>query len=188
MKQDLQKKLCHEIVNKDVEAFTDIYLAYNALLKRFIYTYTFDYSLADDIVQETFMLLWEIRGKIDPEKSLLSFLLTIAKNKALNELKKQKSNLNTNTKYQVLKLREIELNIQSLEYLNPHDLIVKEIEDKVRKTLSELPSKTREIFEMSRYQGIKNKDIAEQLNICIKTVEYHLSKALSELRVKVIQD
>ncbi len=188
MNRELEKAYCLKVINGDEEAFTEIYTAYNVRLKRFIISYTNDNNLAEDVVQETFILLWEIREILNPEKSLLAFLLTIAKNKALNVLKKQKSSLSSHTKYQEIMFREMELNIQSLEYLDPHDLIVKDLESVIRKTLSKLPSKTRDIFEMSRYSGIKNKDIAERLDISIKTVEYHLSKALCELKGNVIRD
>jgi len=188
MNRELEKACCLKIINGDEEAFTGIYSAYSGRLKRFIISYTNDNNLADDVVQETFILLWEIREILNPEKSLLAFLLTIAKNKALNILKKQKSSLSSHTKYQEIMFREMELNIQSLEYLDPHDLIVKDLESVIKKALSKLPSKTRDIFEMSRYSGIKNKDIAEKLDISIKTVEYHLTKALGELKVSVVRD
>lgn len=188
MNRELEKTYCLKVIDGDEDAFTEIFLAYNCRLKRFICSYTNNSTLAEDVVQETFILLWEIREILNPEKSLLAFLLTIAKNKALNALKKQKSNLTSQTKYRNVMYREMEVNIQSMEYLLPHGLIVKDIESIIKKTLSGLPSKTREIFEMSRYGGIKNKDIAEQLSISIKTVEYHLSKALCELKVSIIRD
>ena len=78
---------------------------------------------------------------------------------------------------------ELELQISSLDACDPQAMFTEEIQMLVNDAISSLPDKTREIFQMSRLDMLTNREIAEQLDISVKTVEFHISKALRIMRV-----
>lgn len=78
---------------------------------------------------------------------------------------------------------ELSLRISTLEACSPNDIFSNEIERIVRQTLYQLPQQTRQAFILSRFKEMSNREIAETLNISVKGVEYHISKALKALRV-----
>ena len=80
---------------------------------------------------------------------------------------------------------ELDFRISSLENFTMQSLFSSEIHEIVRRTLAEMPAQTRRIFEMSRFENRKNAEIAEQLNISVKTVEFHIGKVLKVLRVRL---
>ena len=105
------------------------------------------------------------------------------KNRCLNYLKQKKMHRESNETLQMHENWKLDLQIATLEALVPSDIFSKEIQDLVNKTLSGLSQRSREIFMMSRYDNMSNKEIAEKLNISVKTVEYHITVCLKKLRV-----
>lgn len=83
------------------------------------------------------------------------------------------------------RMRELNFRISSLESCEPLELFAWEIREIIRNTLDELPEQTHIIFHKSRIEHKKNKEISEELNISIKTVEYHISKALKLLHIRL---
>ena len=79
-------------------------------------------------------------------------------------------------------------NIYVLEDDSLEILVTKELASAIEASLSKLPSRTRAIFMMSRYEGLKNREIAEHQNITVKAVEFHINKALSHLRHDLSQE
>lgn len=80
---------------------------------------------------------------------------------------------------------ELSTRISTLEACNPDEIFSEEVESIVRETLDLLPEQTRRIFLLSRFENKSNKEIAEEMKISIKGVEYHISKALKVLRVSL---
>ena len=120
------------------------------------------------------MKLWEKRDELDTNKSIKSYLYTITYNRSLNYLRDNK------------KFNKTEGITESLERSENWDasnqLIADEIQLKINKTLDNLPEKCSRIFKMSRYEELKYKEIADKLNISVKTVESQMTKALKALR------
>ena len=81
--------------------------------------------------------------------------------------------------------RELDLRIATLKDCEPDKIFSTEIQHIVNKALDKMPPQSREIFMLSRYSNLPNKKIAEQLNISLKTVEFHITKALRILRVEL---
>ena len=81
--------------------------------------------------------------------------------------------------------RELNFRISSLESCDPSDLFTVEVKEIIRKTLNELPEQTRAIFFKSRYESKTNREIAAELEVSIKTVEFHISKALKLFRSRL---
>lgn len=142
----------------------------------FIKKYTADNGLAEDIVQETFMKLWNIRDSINPELSVKSLLYTTAYNLFIDKKRKEKNRRKAFD--DLLYKKQLELLEEDNEDLD------KKIEI-IIKTIEELPPRCREIFIMSKQEGYKYWEIAEILNISSKTVEVQISKAFSIIRERV---
>lgn len=169
-------------MNSKNKTFADIYNTYYKKAFYFVKSYVHDESVAEDIVSESLIKLWEElkQREIDP---IAPFLLTILKNKALDFLKHQE--VERAALEEIKSWREYDLSIRicSLEECNPYDIFSGEVESIVNSTLKSLPPQTREVFMMSRFQNKSNKEIAESMNISVKSVEYHITKTLKVLRV-----
>jgi RNA polymerase sigma-70 factor (ECF subfamily) len=145
----------------------------------FALKFTKDHETAKEIVQDAFISLWEKRDTIDLSKPVKSYLTTIIYNKSLNYLRDNKKfdreildfeNLNSTSNYQT-----------------SDKLVAAEIEQQIKRAIDELPEKCREVFMLSRFENLKYQEIADQLNISIKTVETQMSKALQHMRVRLAE-
>jgi RNA polymerase sigma-70 factor (ECF subfamily) len=153
--------------------FERLFRAHFVHLCNFARQYVQDLDTAKDLTQKVFIHLWENREKIDPRKAVQSYLFTAVRNRCLNHIRDHK-------KY---RSRVLDVDIVDLEIsFETEDSDLLEFKEKVAEALSALPEKCRLVFEMSRYQHMKYKEIAEELDISVKTVEAHMSKALKSLR------
>lgn len=158
-------KKCYDSFFKNVVAFANYYLH--------------DVESAKNIAQDTFISFWENIDKVDKSKSILPYLLFICKNKALNLLEKENSKHKYNDYFQKF---EIEINIKALRSSSLETVLKNEVESIISYALSILSKDVRHTFYLSRYDGLKNREIADRLGISIKTVEYRISSALRVLR------
>lgn len=167
--------------NLDKTSFKSVYNTYYKRCFLFAKSYVHDDWAAEEISSGALIKLWEIfeSEKIDNPKTIL---FTILKNKALDHLKheaiKQKALISLSDYSQ----RELEIRISTLEASNPEKIFASDIQTIIQSTLLNLPEQTRYVFEMNRFQDLSKKEIAEQLGITVKGVDYHISKALKSLR------
>lgn len=132
-----------------------------------------DVDVAKDITQSVFIKMWELRENVDIQKSVKSYLFTSVRNACINHIR-------DNKKFQS-KILDVEL--AEMNFIELSDNIAySELENKVNAILATMPEKTRQIFEMSRFENKKYREIASELNISEKTVEAHMSKVLKILR------
>ena len=162
--------------------FNNIYEQYYAKSFRFANLYVRNDLVAEDIATESLVKLWETMKK-EPVEKPLALLLTILKHKSLDYLKKQSSMQEVIEAMAEWQHRELSIRISTLEACNPDDIFSKEIQSILTKTLDELPSQTKKVFMMSRFEQKSGKEIAEILGITVKGVDYHIAKALKALRV-----
>lgn len=131
-----------------------------------------DMDEAEDLVQQVFVKLWEQRARLDVAWSLKAYLYKSVHNSALNRLRAA----NTRSKY-------LEYNVAQLENTSiQHDDTSRELSERLQKALDLLPPQCRHVFELSRFEELKYREIADQLGISIKTVETQMGKALRLLR------
>lgn len=142
-------------------------------LVNFARQYVGDDNSCEDIVQKVFIRLWEKRANIETGQGIKSYLFTAVRNRSLNYLR--------DTKKYRSELLDINCAEVDTGFEADHFAIV-ELEDKIAEALASLPEKCRLVFEMSRYQEMKYREIAEELHISTKTVEAHMSKALKALK------
>jgi RNA polymerase sigma-70 factor (ECF subfamily) len=151
----------------------------------FAYSYIRNRADAEDLLMESMIALWENRNKWQECSNLHGLLLTIIKNKALNYLAHEQIRLRAEENINIHWQRELELRISTLEACDPEYIFDSEIQQIVNKTLNHLPAQSRRIFILSRYHNASNKRIAEQLGISVKSVEFHITKALKKLRLEL---
>lgn len=154
--------------------FEELFREYFKPLTAFAKKYLNDIDLAKEMVHEAFLKLWEKREEVDTNKSVKSYLYTTVYNRSLNYIRDNKKFDRTEGKTELLERSE--------NWDQTNQMIAVEIETKINQTLDDLPEKCRQIFVMSRYEELKYKEIAEKLDISIKTVETQMSKALKALR------
>lgn len=162
-------------------AFEEIYNDFFGVLYHLCNQYLHDERVAEEMVQDTFMKLWEIRQTLNDQVNLRNFLYTITKNNCLNYLRNQKISL----KYQDnVKYLEMQFNYEALEKLGNY-IQFEELKTKIDVAISHLPAEVIETFSLSRFEDLSYKEIADRQNISVKTVEARISKALRILRVEL---
>jgi RNA polymerase sigma-70 factor (ECF subfamily) len=124
-----------------------------------------------------FVNIWENRNEFDFSRQAKSYLFTAVYNRSMNFLRDRKKFIDQASENPVDKTEDTVINIDHLE--------AAELENEIWKSIQSLPEKCREIFMLNRFQEMKYADIAQQLNISVKTVEAQMSKALKTLREKL---
>lgn len=162
----------------DVRAYE---ATYKSLFKPlFVYALSIlnDQAKAEGIVQNVFLKLWEKKETIEIQSSLKAYLYKAVHNHSLNAIKhtQVKQQYESHLSYSMKNKQS-----ESVERTTAH----KQLEGKLRRALSELPEQCRTVFQMSRFEDLKYKEIAERLSISPKTVENHMGKALKLLRGKL---
>lgn len=168
--------------NAVVNSFNEIYTSYYKKSFFFAKSYVHDDLAAEDITSESLIKLWE-KLKTEQIDYIEPLLLTILKNKALDYLKHEEVKRTAFESMTDWHQQELSIRISTLESCDPNEIFSDEVESIIRETLKLLPEQTRRIFLLSRFENKSNKEIAEQMGISIKGVEYHISKALKALRI-----
>ncbi len=158
------------------EAFQQIFEFYIKRVFRFIVGYVKDIEEAEDITQNVFIKIWGAKANIDIEKSFEGFIFTIAYRSVIDYFRYNDTKLK-HERIDLLLNESIATDIKTDDLLNKHQL-----ESLYDKALQILPPKRKEIFLLSRHNGLSNKQIAEKLGISVKTVENQMTSALSSLR------
>lgn len=161
----------------DQTAFELLFHFYYPGLVMYSTQFTADRMEAEEIVQDFFVRFWQKHQQILLTDSLKSYLFLSVKNGCLNYLKHKK----VEEKY-IQKMTE--LSNRHIAY-DPDLYVASELQEKVKSAIDLLPEKCREIFIMSRIQGLRNEEIATNLNLSKRTVETQISKALKVLRVEL---
>ena len=168
-----------QISKDDKNSFRDIFHEYYTPLCHLSQHYLEDEDEAKGVVQEAFVKLWEIRHELNPDSNLRNFLFTLVKNNCLNILNRRQILLKHHEKIRWL---EMHYQYESLARMGDDYLEFDELKEKIDLAVRKLPEHCRIVFEMSRFEDLKNREIAEKLGVTQKTVEAHLTKALKILR------
>jgi RNA polymerase sigma-70 factor (ECF subfamily) len=180
IKKDLifELLLIEKLKSGDPDSFSDIFSAYYKDLVFFAYSFTHELSSAEDIVQDTLVKLWEDHEKLNVTVSLKSILLKTIQNKCIDWHRHRKIVNNSST--------YIIDNSPLYEYDTDNYVLRSELEEMIEKALAILPEKFKEAFEMNRFEGLKYQEIANKLNVSVRTIEVRISKALELLRKSLI--
>ena len=164
-----------ELKNNSVACFKAIYARYHAKLYQYIYNRTQSSYLAQEVVQLTFIKLWENRSKLSEEFAIDIQLFRIAKTTLIDELRKETIKLKYNDLISDTKDDSYEDN-----RVTDKDTI-----RYVYAAMENLPAVRKKVFKLSRINGFTYKQIADLLSISPKTVENHIAKAIKQLRSSV---
>lgn len=173
----MAKKQTELIKSLDKAAFEELFRSYFTTLCSFAQKFVNDSDEAKDIVHQVFINLWQKRDEVNLETSLKSYLFQGVQNRSLNYIRDHKK----------LVLFDAPQNEGELaQYFDSRDhLESSEAENRINRALDELPDKCQEIFLMNRFDGLKYREIAEKLDISIKTVETQMSRALKMLKERL---
>lgn len=167
--------LAGKIKRSDKKAFDDFFRLMYPQLTGFAMGYLRDKNLAYDIVQDSFVILWQKRTGIEPEKSLRSYMYRTVRNRCLNELR--------NYSKVTVSSELVENVMMTIEMKNEDGNEEKDsLINRFREWITALPERQREAFELSRYEGLNHDEIADVMNISAKTVNNHIVAAISQLR------
>ena len=174
----LDKQRVERIKVGDSTAFKELFCAYCQPLIRFALRFVNDVTTAEDVVQDIFLKIWLNRQQLNPTLNIKSYLYVAVKNQALKQRRQQgvrsQGNMIMHLSHQYIPTPEETLN-------------TKEIETTVFQAIKELPDKCRLIFSMNRFDGLTYAEIAEILDLSIKTIETQMGRALKHLRDKLDQ-
>ena len=165
----------------DKKAYEAVYDEFFGVLYHLCLNYLHDDKVSEELVQDTFMKLWEIRETLNDQINIRNFLYTITKNNCLNYLRNQKISL----KHQEnMKYLEMQFNYEALEKLGNY-VQFEELREKIDEAISKLPAEVIETFKLSRFEELSYREIADRQGISVKTVEARISKALRILPVEL---
>ncbi len=164
-----EKLLVKRLKAGDMDAFELLYQKYIGKVWNFVHTLLQDKSLADDISQNVFMKLWEKREYLNEERKLSAYIFTIAK----HFVYKQTEKMVLHGKY----IAATQTRLTLLDNSSIEELDARFMTNYINDILVQLPASRREIFVMSKLQGLSNKEIAQRLGIAEKTVETQLYRA-----------
>jgi RNA polymerase sigma-70 factor (ECF subfamily) len=170
-------ELADLLKSDDTSAFTELYSRYKGLLYIYACKITRDDDIAEDMVQELFINVWDKRKSINFSSSISSYLYATVRYKFFDLVDKQK----VRTDY----VQAFQLFLDKGEYLTDNYILEKELSATIEKEISNLPSKMREVFLLSRKENLSNKEIAQRLDISEKTVKNQISTALKTLKTKL---
>jgi len=163
--------------NYDDQAFEQLFKAHYRGLHAYANTILRDDDLAEEMVQGMFLKFWEKRELLNIQSSIKAYLYRSVYNDSMNYLKHQK----IKTKYQDFTLHSMDTSHEPASA----KVELSQLEMKLKEALNELPEHCRTIFQMSRFEELKYREIAAQLGLSIKTVENQMGKALRILRLKL---
>lgn len=160
------------LIKMDITTFRKYYDLYYDQLCHFLNFYTQDITVIEDVLQEVFLKLWENREKIEIQY-IKTYLFHAAKNRVLNHLRDEQ-----NRHY----LLENWFNQQMQDRKGRECFNIEQFTAELNKTIDQLPQKCREIFLLSRQEKLTYKQIAERLDVAVKTVEAQMGIALKRIK------
>ena len=164
------------------ENFDSIYINNFSRLFLFAKEYVLFDEEAENIVQDIFLMLWEKRDALRVDVSLTAYLFTLVKNKCIDFLRHRMVEQIYSENIQQEYNEELNVKLFALESFDHNFSSEEDIETLLRNAIDKLPERCRLIFIKSRIEGKKYKEIAEELNLSVNTVEGQISIALKKLR------
>jgi RNA polymerase sigma-70 factor (ECF subfamily) len=171
--------LIDSLVKQEEAAFEQVFKTHFKNLHAYSYTIIRDETAAEEVVQQVFFKLWERSKTLSISGSVAAYLYRAVYNESLNYLKHQKVQRDYQQHYTHTMKNESEITGKKFS--------AKELEGRLMHALNELPEQCRTVFQLSRFEELRYREIAEHLGISVKTVENQMGKALKILRSKLIE-
>ncbi len=166
------RELLERLAGGDATAFTLLFHSYKDKLYSFILHLSGSTTIAEDVLQEIFLKIWQNREGLTKVNNFNAYLFRMAQNKALNVLRRHS--------LEALLVKKLG---DRTSVANPGEPdSAKEVQELLNKVLERLPAQQRKVFELSRNEDLKYEEIAERLNISVSTVRNHMVQALKTIR------
>ena len=172
-----EKKLVEAVKAGSLEAFTRLYDAYHGYLYHFSQKFLKSSALAEEVVHDVFLKLWETRTQLDPERSMKPYLSTICKNHILNLLKR--------ANHEEAVMDEIRRALPVAGNPTEEAVFATELEEIVDQIVGQLPAQRQRVFRMYRFEELDLDAIARELQISKGTVKDHMAKANRFVRLNL---
>jgi len=172
------EQIALRLSKRDEAAFEQVFKTHYKNLHAYAFTILRDEDEAEEMVQQVFFKLWERSEHLSFSGSIAAYLYRAVHNESLNFIKHQK----VKADHQM----HVAYSMKNRSEQAQPKMIRKELENKFREALNELPEQCRTVFQLSRFEDMKYKEIADKLDISVKTVENHMGKALKLLRTKLV--
>lgn len=163
------------IKNGDVYCFQQAYNELHVRLYQYIFRYSSSHYLAQEVVQLTFIKLWEKRSDLSEEHTLDAQVFRIAKSLLIDLLRKEN----------VRKVQPLPEAGMEVVWYNEMPVAEKDELEHILRAVEDLPPARKEVFKLSRFDGLSHKEISSRLALSTKTVETHISKAIKQLRKSI---
>ncbi len=170
--------------NKDA-VFTGIYVRYFPKLLRFARFYVLTEADSENIIQDIFADIWTNMQLFDGVRNMDAYLFTLVKNRCIDYLRNQVAKNEKEQDLQGIAGKEIEFKLFSLQQVDETLLSVDDVENLLNDAIGKLPDRCREIFVLSRMEGLKNREIANRLQISVSTVENQMTIAIRKLKYEL---
>ena len=171
-------QLAHSLARRDEASFEQVFKTHFKNLHAYACTITREEAAAEEVVQQVFVKLWERSEGLSISGSVPAYLYRAVYNESLNYLKHQK-----------VRSAYGQHVVHSMKNETEHagkSLQLKELENRLAEAMNDLPEQCRTIFQLSRFEELRYREIADRLGLSIKTVENQMGKALKILRVKLV--
>lgn len=165
------------IIEGNQPAFEMIFKTYYKPLCHYAYSFLNDKNEAEEVVQTTFIKIWEKKNELNVQSSLKAYLYSMVRNGCLNV-----------TKHEKVKQLHAQWHVQETERsreLVEEKVLSNDLESKIYLAMKALPEQCRLVFQLSRFEELKYQEIADQLQISVKTVENQMGKALKIMRTQL---
>ena len=172
-----EKRLLKQLGEGDREAFAALYDAYAPQCLEFVNLLLKDEPASEDITHDIFIRIWQKREHVSRAVSFKGYVFMMTRNAVLNHLERKKS-MRSFLKHVATTAPESTLHVDE-------QVSVDEMYMMILKAVASMPQRRREIFSLSRFQGMSNPDIAHLLNISVRTVETQISLALADIRTSL---
>jgi len=162
--------------------FENFYITWYSRVKYFARDYVLSEEEAENIAQDVFLEFYQKRDSLDFHINIIAYLFTSVKNKCIDYLRRKLLEQEAAAKMQEEFDLSFRMKFDSLEAFNLEGLSEDNIKNIIEKALESLPERCREIFVMSKIEGKKQKEIAEDLDVSVKTIECQMTIAYKKLR------
>lgn len=168
-------ELQHAIAtDDDQQAYAELFARFNPLLVLFTQSIVHQREVAEEIVSDVFIRIWQRRKTLDQVQHLKMYLYVSARNYAINKLRSKNHQLS-------IKVQELSVDIPSFSE-DPHEkTVMAETQKEIHRAVNELPGRCKLIFKLVKEDGLRQKEVAELLQLSPKTIENQLAIALKKL-------
>jgi RNA polymerase sigma-70 factor (ECF subfamily) len=175
------KNIAEQLKTDDGSVFEQLFQSYFVSLVKYASEIVKDQDLAEEIVENTFVRLWESRLTIQINTSVQQYLYRSVYNSCLNYFK----HIDVENRYKLFFHHHIAVGDTErlFQYFPMNNLLHEELQQLIERTVKEFPDQCKKVFEYSRYGNLTNDEIAKKLDISVNTVKTHIGRALSKLRV-----